>query len=155
MDYSSQSIRLATSILAKKSPAAQSRIAFHEFDILAFAPDAPPLSSSPTWLGAGFDVVLDKGTFDAVSLSGEKGEDGRRVCEGYRTKVLGLVKTGGRFLITSCNWTEEELRGWFEGGDGEEKEGGRLVFEDKVKYPSFKFGGKEGSSVCTLCFRRV
>ncbi|KAG7118700.1 Protein-lysine N-methyltransferase EFM4 like protein [Verticillium longisporum] len=53
----------------------------------------------------GWSVVLDKGTFDAV--------------EGYRARVLALVKEGGLFLVTSCNWTEDELRAWFEGaGDG-------------------------------------
>jgi hypothetical protein len=57
------------------------------------------------------------------------------------------MKKGGRFLITSCNWTEEELKGWFAGGE--------LEFEGKVKYPSFTFGGKTGSSVVTLCFKRV
>jgi SAM-dependent methyltransferase len=143
VDYSANSIRLANDILGSKYPSTSSsrpNIAFHEFDILS--------STTPSWLASGFDVVLDKGTFDAISLSEETDAQGRRICEGYREKVEGLVKEGGRFLITSCNWTEEELRGWFEG----EQSG--LVFEDKVKYPSFRFGGKEGSSVCTICFTR-
>ncbi|KAF1948967.1 hypothetical protein CC80DRAFT_529692 [Byssothecium circinans] len=142
IDYSAQSITLANEILARKPASARIAIAFHEFDILSSTSDAPG------WIASGFDVVLDKGTFDAISLSSETDSSGRRICEGYREKVEKLVKKKGRFLITSCNWTEEELRGWFE------VDGGELVFENKVQYPSFRFGGREGSSVCTLCFRR-
>lgn len=140
VDYSPQSITLATSIRdAKQPPHSYSDIAFHEWDILTQAPGA--------WLAAGFDVVLDKGTFDAICLSQDTDAQGRRICEGYREKVEPLVKKGGRFLITSCNWTEAELRGWFGGG--------ALVYEGKVKYPSFTFGGQTGSSVVTLCFKRT
>ncbi|KAF1935943.1 S-adenosyl-L-methionine-dependent methyltransferase [Clathrospora elynae] len=137
VDYSAQSITLATSIRDAKDTSF-SDIAFHEWDILSQPPG--------TWLASGFDVVLDKGTFDAICLSQDMDAQGRRICEGYRERVEPLVKKGGRFLITSCNWTEEELRGWFGGGE--------LAFEGKVRYPSFTFGGKSGSSVVTLCFRR-
>lgn len=138
VDYSAQSVTLATSIRDAKD-ASYKDIAFHEWDILSQPPGA--------WLGSGFDVVLDKGTFDAICLSQEEDAQGRRICEGYRGKVEPLTKKGGRFLITSCNWTEEELKGWFGGGEFE--------FEGKVKYPSFTFGGKTGSSVVTLCFKRT
>ncbi|KAH7136078.1 S-adenosyl-L-methionine-dependent methyltransferase [Dendryphion nanum] len=142
IDYSSSSISLAKQILATK-PSPYSSIQFHEWDILTQTP-------GPWVPNGGFDVVLDKGTFDAISLSEEKDERGRRVCEGYAERVAGLVAKGGRCLITSCNWTEEELRGWFEG----EGKGG-WVFEDRVKYSTFRFGGREGSSVVTVCFRRT
>lgn len=138
VDYSVPSVALAMEIRAAKG-AEYEDIVFREFDILGS-------SQAPDWLGNGFDVVLDKGTFDAISLSEEKDAQGRRIAEGYREKVEGLVKTGGRFLITSCNWTEEEVRGWFGVGG--------LEYEGKANYPSFTFGGKTGSSVCTLCFKR-
>lgn len=140
VDYSSQSISLATEIRTSKLEG-YADIQFHEWDVLSAAP--------ASWLGPGFDVVLDKGTFDAICLSQDTDAQGRRICEGYRDKVQALVKDGGRFLITSCNWTAEELRGWFEG------EGSQLTFEEILKYPSFTFGGKTGTSVCTLCFRRT
>lgn len=139
VDYSPQSVRLANDIRSSKG-ADYADISFHEWDILS----QPPGS----WLASGFDVVLDKGTFDAICLSQETDTQGRRICEGYREKVERLVKKGGRFLITSCNWTAEELRGWFE------VEGGELVYEGAAKYPSFTFGGKTGTSVATLCFKR-
>ncbi|KAL1600729.1 Protein-lysine N-methyltransferase efm4 [Paraconiothyrium brasiliense] len=138
VDYSAQSVRLAEEIKASKGAECED-VQFHEFDILG-------ASAAPDWLGEGFDVVLDKGTFDAISLSEEKDAQGRRIVEGYKAAVEPLVKKGGRFLITSCNWTEEEVKGWFEGGE--------LEYEGKAEYPSFTFGGKTGSSVCTLCFKR-
>ena len=95
----------------------------------------------------GFDVVLDKGTFDAISLSDEKDAQGRRICEGYRERVEGLVRDGGILLVTSCNWTEQELKGWFESDRGFEARG-------RIEYPSFSFGGQTGQSVCSVCFRR-
>ena len=123
----------------------------------------------------GFDIVLDKGTFDAVSLSDEviPASDGaaageghasgktvqRRVCERYPGIVRGLVRKGGFVVVTSCNWTEEELVAWFtradstsSGGDGEED---KFVVWGRVEYPRFRFGGREGQGVCTVCFQRV
>lgn len=122
--------------------------------------------------GAGccWDVVLDKGTFDAVSLSGERDARGRRVCEGYAARVLQLLRPGGVFLVTSCNWTEAELRGWFEaktrGTETEEKgeeeataagtaAGARLRLAGRIEYPSFSFGGVKGQTISTLCFEKV
>lgn len=98
----------------------------------------------------GWDVVLDKGTFDAICLSDEKDSQGRRLCEGYRDRVLQLTKKGGIFLLTSCNWTETELKSWFERGD-------RQGFEvaGRVEYRSFSFGGVKGQTISTLCFRKV
>lgn len=67
--------------------------------------------------------------------------------------MLPLVREGGLFLVTSCNWTEEELEAWF--GEGSpDVEGGRFVRVGKVKYPSFSFGGVKGQTISTLCFQR-
>lgn len=121
----------------------------------------------------GFDIVLDKGTFDAVSLSEETVEDAaaaapassatskttgsgtkriqRRVCERYPDIARRLVRRGGFLVVTSCNWTEEELVQWFtREGEGED----RLSVWGRVEYPRFRFGGKEGQGVCTVCFQR-
>ncbi|KAF1986821.1 S-adenosyl-L-methionine-dependent methyltransferase [Aulographum hederae CBS 113979] len=159
VDYSAASVELAKQIAASRSSISPEtgHIAFHEWNILT--------SAAGSWLpadssglngdgdgGAGFDVLLDKGTFDAISLSPALDSAGRRVCESYSEKVAPLVKKGGLFVLTSCNWTEEELRRWFEGA-GEE---GRLefVFRDRVRYPSFSFGGKSGQKVVSVCFER-
>ncbi|OAA58798.1 hypothetical protein ISF_06581 [Cordyceps fumosorosea ARSEF 2679] len=151
VDYSAHSIRLASQIAAAAStqePPSSFAIRFVECDLL----HGPPLSSllpAPNT----FDVVLDKGTFDAISLSDATDDRDRRACEGYRARVLPLLPVGGLFLITSCNWTEDELRGWFVGGEGVDG----AVFEEagRVKYRSFSFGGVSGQTISTLCFRKV
>ena len=62
-------------------------------------------------IGEQWDLVLDKGTFDALTLSNKplKG-DGRLPSRVYPERVARLVREGGFFLITSCNFTEEEIR---------------------------------------------
>ena len=94
----------------------------------------------------GWDVVLDKGTFDAISLSEEKDQSGKRICERYKERVVPLIREGGILLITSCNWTFEELNGWFQGGE--------LEYLDTIKYKSFSFGGKKGQTISSVCFRK-
>ncbi|KAI1743608.1 hypothetical protein F4680DRAFT_456748 [Xylaria scruposa] len=127
----------------------------------------------------GWDVVLDKGTFDAISLSAETLDnvdaDGglRRISEAYGARVLPLVREGGLFLITSCNWTEAELRSWFEegsssssavqkiptstetGGTQQEREFWGFEVVGRVEYRSFSFGGVKGQTISSLCFRKV
>lgn len=107
------------------------------------------LTQSPgPWLSTKFDAVLDKGTFDAISLSAETDTQGRRICETYRDAVVPLIKKDGFMVITSCNWTKEEVVAWFVAEDG------LLEVFDEARYPSFTFGGQTGQSVCTIVFRR-
>jgi hypothetical protein len=153
-DYSFKSIEFCQRIAATKSP--DPPIEFCHFDIMTSSPSA--ILSGPN--SEGYDVVLDKGTFDAISLSSDVDEQGRRLGEGYKDRIIPLVREGGVFLVTSCNWTEGELRGWFEGPgreEGSEKLEGEefvFVFVAAVKYRSFRFGGKEGQSVSSVCFRK-
>lgn len=126
------------------------QIRFEEYDILNSDP-LPNLEWFPHSQN-GFDIVLDKGTFDAVSLSDEIDRFAqRRVCERYPVAARGLVRRGGFLVVTSCNWTEEELVRWFTGGCEED----RFEVWGRVEYPRFRFGGKEGQGVCTVCFQRV
>ncbi|KAL2680787.1 hypothetical protein Neosp_008390 [[Neocosmospora] mangrovei] len=143
VDYSPKSVSLARQIASTKE---SENVEFEEWDVIA-GPFDTVLNGSQA---EGWDVVLDKGTFDAISLSDEKDAQGRRLCEGYRERVLQLVRRGGIFLVTSCNWTESELRSWFERRDGE---GFDVV--GRVEYRSFSFGGAKGQTISTLCFRRA
>lgn len=63
-------------------------------------------------IGEEWDLVLDKGTFDALCLSQERVQEkgGRLPSVVYPEQVAKLVRPGGFFLITSCNFTEEEIR---------------------------------------------
>ncbi|KAI9770112.1 MAG: hypothetical protein M1840_003562 [Geoglossum simile] len=158
VDYSDRSIELARAI-AEERGLGRGGVEFVIWDVMHDEP-------GEQWVpGEGFDVVLDKGTFDAVSLSEEVGGEGRKMLEGYAQRVAVLVRRGGLFLITSCNWTEEELRGIFEVGGGEfydmavsggAKANGRieLVCHATIKYPSFTFGGRKGQTISSVCFRR-
>lgn len=68
--------------------------------------------------GEEWDLVLDKGTFDALCLS-EETIDGKLPSQIYPEQVAKLVRQGGFFLITSCNFTEEEIKArWTKAGLG-------------------------------------
>ncbi|AEO57932.1 hypothetical protein MYCTH_2304739 [Thermothelomyces thermophilus ATCC 42464] len=119
------------------------------------APPTATTAAQGSEQGQGWDLVLDKGTFDAVSLSGERDDKGRRVCEGYGERVLQLLRTGGIFLVTSCNWTEKELRDWFETKTPPTATGERLRLAGRIQYPSFEFAGVRGQTISTLCFEKT
>ena len=111
VDYSEKSIELAKDICKERE--LEGDIEFLCADVVRERPE--------TWAGEPFDVVLDKGTFDAISLSDEVLPDGRKLAEGYAEKISQTVKPGKWFLITSCNWTEEELKRKIGGVGGMEK----------------------------------
>lgn len=141
VDYSERSVEFAARIAADKGYTRA--IEFERWDIMTEDARAKVLQGEQQ---RGWDVVLDKGTFDAISLSEEKDALGRRIVEGYKERVVPLVRDGGVFLVTSCNWTEEELKGWFEGG--------ALEVLGRVEYRSFSFGGRKGQTISSVCFRK-
>jgi SAM-dependent methyltransferase len=143
VDYSQKSVEFARRIANNKSSKGKPEVDFKWWDIMTQDPAGVVLEGEND---AGWDVVLDKGTFDAISLSEEKDASGRRICEGYKERVVPLIKEGGIFLVTSCNWTEDELSAWFQGGE--------LEYVDSIKYKSFSFGGKKGQTISSVCFRK-
>ena len=166
VDYSQGSIQLARELY----PEDTTGIRFEVWDVFSLSqcPSQFDGDDLPDWFPSsegGFDIVLDKGTFDAISLSSDpvpssspnesenSSASGQRICEVYPSIAKRLVKPGGYLVVTSCNWTEEELVRWFvtpdSGDQGERKTG---VF-GRVEYPRFRFGGMEGQGVCTVCFR--
>lgn len=57
-----------------------------------------------------FDVCLDKGTYDAISLN----PDDATGCQAkYINNVSCLLASDGVFIICSCNWTKSELLAQF------------------------------------------
>lgn len=100
----------------------------------------------------GWDLIVDKGTYDAIALSQEPVESGpskgKLPSQAYPDRIASLVKEQGFFLITSCNFTEEEIKSRFS-----QSELG-LEYHSTVKHPSFSFGGKTGTTVCTVGFRK-
>lgn len=89
-----------------------------------------------------FKVVNDKGTYDAISLNPDNPKEKRM---SYIRNVAKLMQDDGYFIITSCNWTEEELTAGF-----------AEVFAQFyiIPSPQFKFGGKVGSVVSSVVFKK-
>lgn len=147
VDYSEKSVEFARRIAGDKGVGPGSgrnaEVEFRWWDIMMQDPVGVVLEGENA---QGWDVVLDKGTFDAISLSEGKDQNGRRICEGYKERAVPLIKDGGILLVTSCNWTEDELRAWFVGGE--------LEYVDTIKYKSFSFGGKKGQTISSICLRR-
>ncbi|KAL8831121.1 MAG: hypothetical protein Q9191_001047 [Dirinaria sp. TL-2023a] len=128
VDYSPNSVELARGVANARN--LDDGISFETWDVLSDTPEP-----------GQFDVVLDKGTFDAVSLSGQM-----EVEKLYVRKVERLVRDGGFLLVTTCNWTEQELRNWFESGS--------LDYHGQIQYPVFHFGGQTGQSISSICFHK-
>lgn len=63
-----------------------------------------------------FDLCIDKGTFDAITLNPDNFNDGKKL---YVQSLRKVLNGEGFFAITSCNWTKEQLLDRF--SEGEEK----------------------------------
>lgn len=118
-----------------------------------------------------FRLVNDKGTLDAIGLH----PDGAVKRIMYWGSVSKLVAPGGLLVITSCNCTKDELieelnsyqESLIDGNINSEMQGcstslasnnaSQPLFHylDHVRtYPTFTFGGVEGSRVATVAFLR-
>ena len=170
VDYSPASVELARQLAGGYGGCGDIR--FEVMDVMrddATARDWWPAPATATaTAAAGFDLVLDKGTFDAISLaphqqSNRNRNRNRRPCQQFPARAARLVKPGGFFVITSCNWTEAEVVAWFttddnDDGDGDDDDddsvAGKFEVWGTVPYPRFRFGGHEGQGVATVAFRR-
>jgi len=139
IDYSPDAVRLAQSIAEMRG---SDGIAFYVLDFLQEEPRKIGDIASNDW-----DLILDKGTFDAMALA-TKDEDGKSPSDGYPARIARVIKPGGRFLITSCNFTEEELRQKFATSET------GLVYQSRIQHPTFTFGGKTGSSCSSVAFQK-
>lgn len=95
IDYSRDAVRLATNIAQTRNA---TEVAFNECDLLQDDPSLL-LSTENTTPSACWDLILDKGTYDAISL-GEKDANGKSPAARYPGRVARLLKPGGIFLIT-------------------------------------------------------
>jgi len=132
VDYSEQALDLAHK-LAKDSDIPD--LNFFKCDILS------PL---PSEVVNKYKVCIDKGTYDAISLSKDKSLEMRQV---YRSAVHQMLfsEEPSFFFITSCNWTEEELKTFFET---------HFSVKTVLPTPKFQFGGATGSTVTSIIFSR-
>jgi len=143
IDYSAGAIRLSKSIAQSRRGSA---ISFSQCDFLNDEP-ATPKNMSEGHRTDVWDLILDKGTYDAIAL-GEKDEQGRLPVANYPGRVARLLKPGGLFLITSCNFIEDELKRSFATVIT------GLTYHSRIQHPTFTFGGKSGSVYTSVAFRR-
>ncbi|XP_075699303.1 EEF1A lysine methyltransferase 2 [Rhinoderma darwinii] len=129
IDYCSDAIALARNICEKEGVSQSVNLQVADF-LGSFSPSEQ------------YDIGLDKGTFDAVSLDPNGSEEKRRQ---YIQSLCQVLKPNGIFIITSCNWTKDELLGQF---------GKEFEVTNELPTPTFSFGGHSGRSVTSLVFRR-
>ncbi|CAB3359274.1 Hypothetical predicted protein [Cloeon dipterum] len=129
VDYSPQAVELAVAVAKKMAH----NITFKVWDII---------SSEQCPGEIPFDVALDKGTYDAIGLSKNGAEDRKT----YIKNTHLILKPGGLLIITSCNYSEDELVEQF-------SENFKKV--SRIPAPTFKFGGREGSLISSIILRSV
>ncbi|XP_070192248.1 EEF1A lysine methyltransferase 2-like isoform X2 [Littorina saxatilis] len=133
VDYVQEAINLAAGVLAKKG---FTNVRLQTGDLTADLSSLPAVSC----LRCKYRVCVDKGTYDAISLTPGGAKEER---EAYRRNVRSLLQPDGLFLITSCNWTKQELMDFFQPD---------FKLASEIRTPSFQFGGKVGRSVTSLIF---
>lgn len=138
LDYSEQAIQLAKLL-----------VGFNDDRI--FQADILNSTSVPSNQRNTFDLVVDKGTFDAISLNPDfQGDDcqskTKALADTFKLTLKTLLSPSqpSRFMITSCNWTSQELESIF---------GPEFKRVDEILHTKFMFGGKSGQDVSTIIFK--
>ncbi|XP_076280523.1 EEF1A lysine methyltransferase 2 [Lasioglossum baleicum] len=130
VDYSQKAIDLACEVLQENN---LSRIDLKVCDILD-----PGSCELPT----DFKVAHDKGTYDAISLHPEDPATKRKL---YIETIKKILLPDGYLVLTSCNWTKEELETHFQNN---------LTIVDVLPSDSFSFGGQKGNTVTQLVLQK-
>lgn len=144
IDYSPDSVEFAKQIAHTKYP--DQKFTFEEVDFIA-APCAYIEQHAQE-----FDVIFDKGTLDAIALNNDPvvGFGNKIGTQVYPIQVQKLMKSGSILIITSCNFTQDELvKVVTENGTNS------LEVWKHVEYPSFQFGGVKGSTISSIVFRKA
>lgn len=90
-----------------------------------------------------FDIIHDKGTYDAISLHPDDPHEKRNT---YISILHSMAAADGLLILTSCNWTESELCTALQG---------KFEKFKMIPTPTFRFGGSEGSVVTQIVFKKV
>nr|XP_022301820.1 EEF1A lysine methyltransferase 2-like [Crassostrea virginica] len=132
VDYSEGAIKLARSIAEKEQV---THIDYQIADLIT-----EDCTERYTCLTRRYKLVIDKGTYDAVSLIPG---DELKTRQAYLKTVRQIMDRGGLFVITSCNWTKEQLLQFWETD---------FQLYKVIPTPTFQFGGQKGSTVTSLVF---
>jgi len=138
VDYSHDAVKLAQQIAKARDV---NNVKFKHCDILADISSVREAVDCGN--NSGFDLVLDKGTFDAISLCPEDAMSKRAK---YIENVAQLIKQpAGRLVITSCNFTQNELNKHFQD---------KFELVEFIPTPTFSFGGATGNMVTSGVFKK-
>lgn len=132
VDYSANAIELAAQIAADQNM----NITYTVLDLLSADEIKQKFGDKQ------FDVVHDKGTYDAISLHPENPAEKRVM---YIENLYNLASSSGLLILSSCNWTEAELCTSLSG---------KFEPYKKIPTPTFKFGGSVGSVVTQIVFKK-
>lgn len=138
IDYSPKAIDFCRQLYKSTAPAIQ----FKVVDILSSS-DSSSSSSFPAC-----DVLVDKGTYDAIALMPDGDLAANRRL--YRSFVLNHLTENGHLVIMSCNFTREELCRFLL----LEPPAGDLTLVHEFATPKLSFGGKVGSQVTGLVLKK-
>ncbi|KAI0303787.1 S-adenosyl-L-methionine-dependent methyltransferase [Multifurca ochricompacta] len=128
LDYSPDAVKLARMIAQERN---SEEVTFHVCDFLKELPPSP-------------------GTYDAIAL-GEKDDFGISPVAAYPVRASRLLRESGYFLITSCNFTEEELRANF---INQETNFQFQSLQLACQAPIHLLWGKTGSVYTTVAFKK-
>jgi SAM-dependent methyltransferase len=157
VDYSQPGIELARKVVARSESTQHIKL-----EVLDLMDLSGLYSRYSTGNGLVFDLLYDKGTFDAICLNEDKSMRAK-----YVSSVVSMMKsTTSYFVITSCNWTVQELIQMFESMSTyearahehqdlagiEDHANFSLKWLKTLQHPQFSFGGKSGSTVATCAF---
>ncbi|KAH7724721.1 Protein F29B9.1 [Aphelenchoides avenae] len=150
VDYCDKAVELARRTAETEKGPSDVTIEFKAADLIAEKTD-------PNLRGR-FDVVLDKGTWDAISLAGDR----TTRLKNYRRTVVDLFRTRepgvgteasaklGLFVIFSCNFTKDELIDLFESSQDLD-----LKYEQEIPATSMlTFAGGTGVTSTGVVFRK-
>ncbi|KAL1227399.1 Protein bicaudal [Trichinella spiralis] len=130
IDYSDSAIQLAQ---AKANREKLNQIHFQNLDLMINSEN----------LHNKFDVILDKGTFDVISLR----EDAEKAVPVYISNVTHYYCRKSNlprlFFIASCNNTRTELINYFETN---------FEIMDEEHFSTINFGGKTGTTLTCVIF---
>uniref|UniRef100_A0AC35GTZ7 Protein-lysine N-methyltransferase n=1 Tax=Panagrolaimus sp. PS1159 TaxID=55785 RepID=A0AC35GTZ7_9BILA len=141
VDYCKEAIELAQRAAEAEEDDNSPKIKFQVADLIADKTD-PELCGK-------FQVILDKGTWDAISLAGDR----EARLKNYRRSIMDFFELNEEkssqmsryFIIFSCNYTKDELCDLFEGDD--------LKYEYEIPATNaLVFGGKKGVTSTGIVF---
>ncbi|RWS29288.1 protein-lysine N-methyltransferase METTL10-like protein [Leptotrombidium deliense] len=137
IDYSSEAIHFSK--LLRDSLQMSDSIEFEEADFLVYN------FQESSVLSKQYDIVIDKGTFDAICLNPDANDEQIKVT--YYTNICKYLKRNGLFMLTSCNWTKSEILDQISAAKCS------LTLFDEIETPKFTFGGNTGNKVVSLIFK--